>query len=219
MRPLFDLSVFLSFRHLLRHPVKFLQDDGLAAHSSHERENQRALGTFVECRANLAIENAAAAYAAESHIRFNHTDHFEFAENILHSIGWIRPDGAQPDHADFQALIAHVLNRKTRSHSVTALQEKYDVGAVGHELFNPRVVAAAKDLRELVVDLFNHRHGFFHRAGTLQLKRRPLLRHDLRSMRHRMPRIERIGMLVGWQEFLDFTLGWQLDVPGDVRHE
>src|ERR1700757_1622624 len=112
-----------------------------------------------------------------------------------------------------------MLNRKTRRHSVTALQEKYDVGAVRHELFDPGVVAAAKDFREFVVNLFNHRHGFFHGAGTLQLERWPLLRHDLGAMRHRMPRIERIWMLVGWQEFLHLTWIRQFDVRRDVRYE
>src|SRR5580692_13026027 len=219
MRPLFDLSAFLSFRHLLRHPVEFLQNDGLATHSGHERKNQRAFRALVECRANLTIQHAAAAYAAEPHIRFNHTDHLKFAEHVLYAIGRIRPDGAQPDHADFEALIAHMLNRKTRSHPVTALQEKYDVSAVRHELFDPGVVAAAKDLREFVVNFFNYCHGFFHRAGTLQLERWPLLRHDLGAMRHRMPGIERIWMLVGWQEFLYLARIRQFDIRGDVRHE
>src|SRR5580704_7758569 len=66
MRALFDLSTLLRIRHFLRHPIKFLQYDRLAAHSSHERENQRALLVFVQGGAGLGIEHAAAADAAQS---------------------------------------------------------------------------------------------------------------------------------------------------------
>src|ERR1700682_2730773 len=55
MRALFDFSAFLRFKHLLRHPVEFFQHDRLAAHSSHEREDQRALLAFVERRADLSV--------------------------------------------------------------------------------------------------------------------------------------------------------------------
>jgi hypothetical protein len=78
--------------------------------------------------------------------------------DFLYAIGRVGPDRPQPDHADLQPLIAHVLNRETRRHRMRALQEKDDVGTIGHELFEPRVVAPAEDLRKLVVDFLNDRH-------------------------------------------------------------
>ena len=112
----------------------------------------------------------------------------------------------------FRPCIAHMLNRETRRHGVAALHEKHDVGAIGHELFDPRIVSPPKNLRELVVNLLDYRHRIFHRAGTLQLKRRPLLGHDLRAVRDWMAWIERIRMLVGRQEFLHLPRIRQFDV-------
>ncbi len=126
---------------------------------------------------------------------------------------------SQPHHADLCAAIAHVLDRVTRCHRMAALQEKDDVGSFGHELFDPRIVPPPENARELVVNLLDDRHRAFHGARTLQLERRTLLRHDLRSVRHRMPRIERIRMLVGRQEFLHLSRIGQLDIGGDVRNE
>src|ERR1700722_9160429 len=77
MRALFDLSALLYFQHFLRHPVKFLQHDGLAAHSSHKREHQRLMLALIESRADLRVQHAAAAWAAETHVGLNHADHFE----------------------------------------------------------------------------------------------------------------------------------------------
>src|SRR6267142_4636612 len=62
MRTFLDLTAFLRFQHLLRHPVEFLQYDRLAAHPRHERENERTLLTFIESRADLRVERAAAAH-------------------------------------------------------------------------------------------------------------------------------------------------------------
>src|ERR1700722_7473861 len=76
---LLDAAALLRFEHLLRHPIKFFQHDGLAAHSSHERENQRALLAFVKCRDSFRIERTAAAHTAEAHVGFNHSDNLEFA--------------------------------------------------------------------------------------------------------------------------------------------
>src|SRR3989442_5504898 len=59
----------------------------------------------------------------------------------------------------------------------------------------------------------------FHGACALQLQRRTLFRHDLRAVRHRMPGIERIRMLVGREKFLHLTSVRQLDVARDVRDE
>ncbi len=95
-----------------------------------------------------------------------------------------------------------MLNRKSRRHRVAALHEEDYLGVVGHELFDPGIVTPPEDLRELVVDLLDDRHRFFHGARALQLKRRTLFRHDLRAVRYRMPRIERVRMLVRRQEFL-----------------
>src|SRR6266568_1721127 len=158
VRALFDFPAFLRFRHFLGHPVKFLQYNGLAAHTSHERDDERMLWAFVESRTSLSIERSAAAYAAESHVRLDHADHFELTENLVHAIGRVRPDGSQPYETNLRALIAQVSNGVPRRHRVTALHEKDDVGALGHELFNPRVVSSPEDLRKLVVDLLNDRH-------------------------------------------------------------
>ena len=59
----------------------------------------------------------------------------------------------------------------------------------------------------------------FHGAGALELQRRTLLGHDLRPVRHGMPRIERIRMLVRRQEFLHLPGVGQLAVGRDVRDE
>src|ERR1700676_832905 len=219
MRTLFDGSAFLRFDHLLGHPVKFLQDDGLATHSSHERDDKWALLTLVERRADLSIQRTSTAHAAETHVGLDNANHLELTEGILQAIGWVGPDGAQPYEADFRTPVAHMLNRVARRHRVPALYEKDDVGAIGHELFNPRVVASTEDPRELVMGLFNDRHRTFHGARTLQLERWALLGHDLRTMRHRMPRIERGRVFVRRQEFL--YLGWvgQVDLAGDMSHE
>src|SRR6202035_2880510 len=77
MRTLLDFAAFLRFQHLLGHPVEFLQHDSLAAHSSHEGENQRTLLTLVERGNSLSIERPATAHTAESHVGFNDADHLE----------------------------------------------------------------------------------------------------------------------------------------------
>jgi len=79
--------------------------------------------------------------------------------------------------------------------------------------------SAAEDLRELVVRLLDHRHRFFHGAGAFQLQWRTLLRHNLRAMRYRMPRIEWIRMLVRRQEFIYLPGVGQLDIARDVGDE
>ena len=122
---------------------------------------------FVESRADLGIQHAAAAHASESHVGLDHADHFELTQNFFHSIGRVWPDGSKPYETDFQALIAHMLNRKTCGHRVRALQEKNDVGPIGHELFDPGIVSPPKNVREFVVDLLDHRHRIFHGARAL----------------------------------------------------
>src|SRR5215469_6887517 len=219
MRALFDFPTFLRRKHLLSHPIEFLQHGGLSAHSGHERHDQGTLGAFVESPADFGIERAPAAHATQSHVGFDHADNFELTENLVHAIGGVGPDRAQSHHSDVHALLAQVLNRETRGHRMPALDEEYDIGAVGHELFHPRIVAPAEDLREFVVSLLNDGHGAFHGAGTLQLQRRTLLRHDLRAVRHRMSRVERVGLLVGRQELLDLAWVGQFDVRGDVRNK
>ena len=102
---------------------------------------------------------------------------------------------------------------------MAALHEKDDVGALRHELFHPRVVPPPEDPSELVVDLLDDRYGPLHGAGALQLEWRPLLRHDLRAVRHRMPRIERVRMLVGRQEFFHLARVGQIDLAGDMGDE
>src|ERR1700681_2648689 len=94
-----------------------------------------------------------------------------------------------------------MLNGETCRDGVSALHEEDNLGVIGHEFFNPRIISTPKNSREFLVDLFDYRHRFFHGTSPLQLQRRSLLRHDLRSMRYGMPRIERIGMLVGRQKF------------------
>ncbi len=69
------------------------------------------------------------------------------------------------------------------------------------------------------MNLLDDRHRAFHGARAFQLERRTLLRHDLRSVRHRVPRIERVRMLVRRQELLHLSRVGQLDVGGDVRDE
>jgi len=78
-----------------------------------------------------------------------------------------------------------------------ALQEKDDVGVISHELFDPRIVSPAEDVRELFMGLLNDRHRIFHGARTLELKRWALLGHDLGAVRYRMARIERVRDAVG----------------------
>src|ERR1039458_7207262 len=124
MCALFNFSTFLHLHHFLSHQIKFFQHDRLAAHARHEREDERPLWAFVESCGGLSIEHAAAAHAAESHVGLNHADHFEFAEYLLHAIGRIWPDGAQPHETDLQAPIAHVLDCETSRHRVAALHEK-----------------------------------------------------------------------------------------------
>ncbi len=51
------------------------------------------------------------------------------------------------------------------------------------------------------------------------LQRRPLFRHDLRAVRNRAPRIERVGMLVWRQEFFHLAGIGQLHIRRDVRNE
>ena len=77
--------------------------------------------------------------------------------DFLHAIRGIRPDRSQANHSYFQSTIAHVLNGKSRRHRVRALQEEDDFGVIGHELFDPGIVAAPEDLRELVVNLLRSR--------------------------------------------------------------
>src|SRR5215469_1323105 len=219
MRALFDFPTFLRRKHLLGHPIEFLQHDGLSPHNRHKRHDEGRLGAFIESRADLGIERASAAHAAESHVGFDHSNNLELTENFVHAIGGVGPDRTQSNHTDLYALLAQVLNRETRGHRMPALDEENYIGAVGHELFDPRIVAPPEDLRELVVNLLNDGHGAFHGAGTLQLQRRTLLRHDLRAVRHRMSRVERVGMLVGRQELLDLAWVGQFDVRGDVRNK
>src|ERR1700730_17486315 len=135
MRTLFDCPALLRFDHLLSHPVEFLQYDRLAAHSSHERDDQWRWFALEERRAALGVYGAAATHAAESHVGFDHAHHFEFAEGIPDLIGWVRPDGSQPYHADLCAAITHVPNCVTRRHRMAALYKKDDVGSFGHEFF------------------------------------------------------------------------------------
>src|SRR5205807_4477692 len=101
----------------LGHPIKFLHYNGFAAHTSHERDDERMLWTFVESRTSLSIERSAAAYAAESHVCLDHADHFELTENLVHTISGIWPDGSQPYETDLHALVAQVLNRETGGHA------------------------------------------------------------------------------------------------------
>src|ERR1017187_3236701 len=157
MRALFDFAALLYCQHFLGHPIKFLQHDRLATHARHERKHERALIAFVESGADLGIERAAAAHAAQSHVGLDHAHHFELAENLAHALGGVGPDGAQPHQTDLQTLIAHVLNGESRRHRVRALQEKDDVGVIRHEFFKPGVVAPSEDFRELVVDLLDDR--------------------------------------------------------------
>src|SRR5580704_935190 len=100
MRALFDLSTFLGIHHLLSHPIEFFQHDGLATHTGHERDHQRALLALVQSRSGFAIENASAADAAQSHIGFDHADYFELAEDVFHAVGRVWPDGSQPNEPD-----------------------------------------------------------------------------------------------------------------------
>src|SRR3984957_19899914 len=182
MRALLDLPAFLYFHHFLTHPVNLFQHDGSAAHSSHEREHQRFLLAFVESRANFRVQHAAAAHASETHVGLNHPNHFELAQHFPNTVRRIRPDRPQPHHTHLHATVAHMLNRKLRSYRMGALQEEHHVRPVGHILLNPRIVLSSEYLRELLVHLLDHRHGFFHRARPLQLQRRTLLRHDLRPV-------------------------------------
>jgi hypothetical protein len=119
----------------------------------------------------------------------------------------------------FGSALTHVLNRVPRRHRVAALQEKDDLRIVRHELFDPRIVATAEDARELIVNFFDDRHRAFHRAGALELQRWTLLGHDLRPVRHRVPRVQRIRVLVRRQEFVHLPLVRQLHVGRDVRDE
>src|SRR5579872_7424091 len=192
MGALGNAAALLRFEHFLRHPVEFLEHDRLAAHSGHEGHDQRTFLAFVQRPADFGVQRAAAADAAEAHVRLDYPDDFELAENFVHAVGGVRTDGAQAHQADFRAALAHVFDRVARGYTVRALQEKDHVGIVGHEFFDPGIVPASENFREFFVRFFNHRHGPFHRAGALELQRRSLLRHDLRPVRHRVPRIERV---------------------------
>src|SRR3984893_17606676 len=100
MRTLFDGAALLRFDHLLRHPVKFLQHNRLATHSSHERDDKWALLTLVERRADLSIQRTSTAHAAETHVGLDNANHLELTESILHAIGWVGPDDGQPSEGD-----------------------------------------------------------------------------------------------------------------------
>src|SRR5260370_40897471 len=110
-----------------------------------------------------------------------------------------------------------MLNCVTRSYAVATLQEKDDVGVISHELFDPRIVSPAEDVRELFMGLLNDRHRIFHGARTLELKRWALLGHDLGAVRYRMARIERVRMLVRRQVVLHLRRGGQIDVANEMR--
>src|SRR5262245_46995127 len=163
--PLLDLAAFQGLEHFLRHPVKLLQDDRLAAHAGHERKHERPLSALVQRTAHLCIKRPAAADTTEAHVRLDDADDLELAEHILDPFGWIWTDGSQAHHPDLGAALPHVANRVARGHRMTALNEEHDVGAVGHELFDPSVVATTEDLREFLVSLLDDRHGPFHGAS------------------------------------------------------
>jgi len=66
------------------------------------------------------------------------------SDSITRSVGYGRMVRSRT-MPTFAPRSAHVTNRVTRRHRVTALQEEHDVGAVGHEFLDPRVVATAED--------------------------------------------------------------------------
>src|SRR5271156_2272507 len=169
MGALFYFAAFLRLHHFFGHPIKLFEDDRLAAHACHERYNQRTLVTLVESGADVGVKYSAAARTAQTHVGFDYAHHFELAEDLAHALGRIGPDRPQANQADLQALGAHVLYGKTRGHGVAALHEKDYVGAIGHELFDPRVVSAAEDFCELIVDLFNDPPRLFPGARPFQL--------------------------------------------------
>src|SRR5258705_9287701 len=113
MRAFFDFPALLRLDHFLGHPIELFQHNRLATHSGHEREDERTLWAFVERRAHLGVERAAAAHAAEPHVGFDHAYHLEFAEDVLDALGRVGPDRPQPNEADLRAAVTHVPNRVT----------------------------------------------------------------------------------------------------------
>src|SRR5215471_14995686 len=114
VRSLLDPAALLRLDHLVRHPIELFEHDRLAAHAGHERDDDRPLRALVERAADLGVERAAAADAAEPHVRFDDADDLELAERLHDAVGRIRTDGPQPHHADLRATLAHVLDRVAR---------------------------------------------------------------------------------------------------------
>src|SRR5262245_42091699 len=91
VRAFLDRSALLRFEHFVCHPIKLFQDDCLASKPRHERNDERAPRVaIVERSADLGIQHASAAHAAETKVGLDDPDNPELAQDLLDPLGWVR---------------------------------------------------------------------------------------------------------------------------------